>query len=278
MLIKATLASDDFVWMANFNNTKFYYDFFEDFMFRWKEKNYEKRINIAPSVNPTIVVPGDYSQQDGLNFYQMVLNQVALQSHPYKSIAKPEADFYCRWIDTIPTLREYFLKPFQYMCSAGNMMFGLGESDNELHNCHRTYYIKYPGYIEGMKKHSGDLLTIDGLDKGRNSLMLASVANSTDEKSVIKFLWRNRAFRDFAKQRSATGVAIGMELASAGQISKCYKLPEMSFLLNAVGQLMDCQMDHIIANASLSIPSLGMFRLYGNGAFENALSRSRGVL
>jgi|WetSurSiteA1Bulk_404760.scaffolds.fasta_scaffold00566_6 hypothetical protein len=275
MHLKPTMGSEEFRWMTILDNVKTYYDFFDNFITKWLESNFENRIKISRFCSPTIVVPGDYTTEDGINFYQMLLNQISLQNIKYKSIEKPESDYYYRWVDKIPFFNEFYFKPFQYICSAGNMMFGIGESDNELHNCHRTYFIQHPEYVDSMKKYSEDKITISSIESGRNDLLLSSIANTSDEASLIKFLYRNRAYRDFHKQRSAIGTALAMELADCKQISKCYKLPEMAFLLNVMSQLTDCQMDHVIINGSASIPTLGILRLYGNGFCENILSRSR---
>lgn len=272
MHLKPTIAVDTIKTLTDIDKMAEYYEFFDEFMFDWLAVG--KNVSISRACDPTLVVPYEYTQEDGKNFYQLVLNQIELQSKKYKSISPPESNYYHRFVGKLWFFKEFFTKHRMFTCSAGDSMIGLGDAPGAVHACHRSFYLDHDEYVQAAKDHGLDELTMQGIDTGRSDALANNyITNISNESNLIKNLYLNRAHHDFAKFRISFGVASVLELASAGQISKCYKDTEMALLLSYFSQVLDCPMDNIVVNGSSIIKPIPMFRIFGNGVFENILSR-----
>jgi sulfatase maturation enzyme AslB (radical SAM superfamily) len=272
--VKPTVGSDNISELANYQKVKEYYEFFDDFLTKWIEQVTDKKTSISNNCDPTIVLPYDYTKQDGLNFSDLVKNQVELQQNKYKSISIPESNYYQRLQGKLKSFKEFFTKQKMFTCSSGDSMIGISEKLFEINSCHRTFFINHPEYEKSAETQKLDSLTMNGIKLGRNKLLLQlNTCNTTDNFSVIKMLYNNRAYNDFAKHKHSTGVAIAIELSKSGQISKCYSDPNLAYLLAILVQTSDCPMDNIVTSGSSLIPSLPIYRLFGNGAAENIFSR-----
>lgn len=272
--LKPTIGSDDISILSNLDKLSEYYVFFDDFVTKWLKQISDKKTTISNNCDPTVVLPYDYTQLDGINFSNLIKNQVYLQQNKYKSISQPESNYYQRIKSKLPFFKEFFTKQKMFTCSSGDSMIGLGEKPFGIHSCHRTFFIDHPDYEKSAEKHQLDELTMNGLKLGRNQLLLQiNKCTATDNFSVIKMLYNNRVSNDFTKHKQSTGVAMAIELAKCGQISKCYINENLAYLLAMLIQTTDCPMDNIITAGSSLIPSLSMYRLFGNGTAENIFSR-----
>jgi sulfatase maturation enzyme AslB (radical SAM superfamily) len=272
--LKPTIGSDDISILSNLDKISEYYTFFDNFITTWIEQVNNKKITISTNCDPTIVLPYDYTQTDGINFSNLVKNQVYLQQNKYKSIPEPESNYYHRLKAKMHAFKEFFTKQKMFSCSSGDSMIGIGEKPFAIHACHRTFFIGHPEYEKSAKKHQLDTLTMNGINLGRNQLLLdINSCNTTDKFSTIKMLYNNRSYNDFTKHKQSTGIAMVIELAKIRQISKCYINENLAYLLVMLVQTTDCPMDNIVTSGSSSIPSLPMYRLFGNGAAENILLR-----
>jgi len=258
--------------LTDIDKTAEYYEFFDKFMFDWLEAG--KNIGISRYCDPTLVVPYEYTQEHGKDFYQLLLNQIELQSKKYKAISQPESNYFNRFRSKLPFYKEFFTKHRMFTCSAGDSQVGLGDIPSTIHSCHRTFYLDHEEYIQAAEEYGLDELTMEGIAVGRSDVLADShITNIKDESKLIKTLYTNRAHHDFAKHRISSGVASVLELAHAGQISKCYKDPQMALLLSYFSQVLDCPMDNVSLTGSTIIKPIPMFRIFGNGVFENILSR-----
>jgi len=272
MHLKPTIGVGNIKTLTDIDKMAEYYDFFDEFMFDWLEVG--KNISISRSCDPTLVVPYEYTQEDGKNFYQLLLNQLELQSNNYKAISKPESNYFHRFRGKLWFFKEFFTKHSMFTCSAGDSQIGLGDLPLAVHSCHRTFYLDHEEYIGAAREHGLDELTLQGIDTGRNDLLADShITNFNNEVKLIKHLYTNRAQHDFAKHRISFGVAAVLELAHAGQVSKCYKDPEMALLLSYFSQVLDCPIENVSLTGSTMIKPIPMFRIFGNGLFENILGR-----
>lgn len=273
MHLKPTISYEVLEFLADIKNLEYYYDFFDDFMFKWLEAG-NKKIGIVRNCDPTVAIPHDYTQQDGINFYNIVLGQVELKNKKFKSIESPECNYYGRFLRILRFKREFFTKPRMFTCSAGDSSMAIGDNPNSLHSCHRTFYADHDEYIDAAKQHGLEKEIMIGLEKGTNDILVeTNVVSTEDEYNLVRSLYTNRAYHDFYAHRLATYSAFIMELADASQISSCYKDQALAFLLGLSLQTMECPMDNVVAHGSDVVPTLGILRLIGNGAFENILSR-----
>ena len=278
--VKPTIGSDDILVLSNIDKLSEYYLFFDDLLRTWSEQIVGKKTTLSNNCDPTIVLPYNYTTADGNNFSNLTKNQVCLKQNKYKTITLPESNYYTRLKNKLPFLKEFFTKQKMFTCSSGDSMIGINENPFSINSCHRTFFIDHPEYEESVEHHKLDELTMNGVQLGRNKLLLQRHrCDSLDNSSTIKMLYNNRAYNDFTKHKQSMGVSMAMELAKCGQISKCYANESLAYLLAMLVQTTDCPMDNVVTSGSSLIPSLPMYRLFGNGAAENMFSRllQRGI-
>jgi len=273
MHLKPTISYEVLEFLADIKNLEYYYDFFDDFMLNWLQAGNNK-IRIVRNCDPTVAIPHNYTQEDGINFYKIVLGQVELQNKKFKAIEPPECNYYGRFLRILRFRREFFTKQKMFTCSAGDSCMAIGDKKNSLHSCHRTFYADHDEYINAAKEHGLEDEIMIGLEKGTNDILVeTNVVFTDDEYNLIRSLYTNRAYHDFSAHRISTYIAFIKELVDVSQISDCYKDESLAFLLGIILQTMECPMDNVVAHGSDVVPTLGILRLLGNGAFENILSR-----
>ena len=65
MHLKPTAGNDDILSLSDMKKTIEYYEFFDEFMTQWREANSNKIADIMAAVDPTLVLPGHYTSEDG---------------------------------------------------------------------------------------------------------------------------------------------------------------------------------------------------------------------
>ena len=161
-----------------------------------------------------------------------------------------------------------------FTCSAGDSCFGSGDLDNMLYSCHRSYYIAYDEYKKACQEWSLDEQTMNGLKYNRDQILKRlTTTNIKDKLQTTKMLYANRLFHDFSKHKISCAVAMIRELAENKQISSIYKDWKLAEEFARFTQLGVCQMDNIMASGTFEISSFSLFRLFGNGVFEDILKR-----
>jgi sulfatase maturation enzyme AslB (radical SAM superfamily) len=272
--VKSTIGADDIKTLTNIDHLHEYYEFFDNFMTTWLDQIHDKQTTMSRVCDPTIVIPYNYTTEDGINFTKLIQNQVCLQQNKYKTISIPESSYYQRIKDKSIFFKEFFTKQKMFTCSAGDSMLALGDKSFQLHSCHRSFFMTHPEYEQETEKQQLNKITKNGNELERNQLLLqTNTCNSTDNFSVIKMLYNNRAINDFTKQKQSNCIAMIIELAKCGQISTCYTNENAAYLLSMLVQLNDCPMNNIIASGSSLIPSISVCRLFGNGTAENIFTR-----
>lgn len=272
MHLKPTIGADNIKTLSDFDKTEEYYDFFDDFMYEWVSVG--NNIDISRNCDPTLVTPSEYTAEDGRNFYKLILNQIELKKHKYKAISSPESNYFERFRSKLWFYREFHTKHRMFTCSAGDSQMGIGDLPNSMHSCHRSFYLDNDKYINAAKEYGLDNMTLQGIDTGRNDVLADKyIVNTRDDKQVIKMLYLSRAHHDFTKHRLSFGVSAVLELARAGQVSKCYNDPQMALMLAYFSQVFDCPMDDIVLSGSTMMKPIPTFKIFGNGVFENILSR-----
>lgn len=274
MHVKPTFGEDDIETMSEFSKALTYYEFFDDFMTLWFETNKNKTVEIYKGCDPTIVLPGTYITEDGINFYNLLLNQIELQKRSWKTIATPESNYYWRWRGKLFYYKEYFTKQKMFTCSAGDSCFGLGDIPGTVHLCHQSFYMDHPEYVGEAKKYGLDPQTMDGIESGRvDDLTKNYIKQADDDFNMLKMIYKNRAYNDFTKHKISVSVALALELAHCGQINECYKDEKMAEMISLFVQTTDCPLDNIAIAGSQLVSSASLLRLFGNGVFENIFGR-----
>jgi hypothetical protein len=274
--VKPTLGGEHIPEFAKFNIVDEYYTFFENVLGEWFSVMSGKNIYFSKCVDPTIALPTPFTKRDGISFYHMYTNQICLKDKLWKNIAPPECHYYTRWVSRFPFYREFFTKPRMFTCSAGDTCFGTGDEAGNIHGCHRSYYMNHPEYYNECVKYGLAEQTMEGMEAGRNEILKKlTIANLNDEAGLIKFLYVNRAFHDFAKHRLSTSMALVKEMAKAGQINKVYNDWRWAELLSMFILTVICQMDNVLTSSCFEINPSCYFKLFGNGTFEKIIERTK---
>lgn len=273
---KPTVTDADIKCLADIEVCKKYYDYFDDYLRDCFNADKNNKIDILNVVDPTIVCPGNYTTEDGKNFYKLILNQAELKKCDYKHIARPESNYFYRLSSTMPFWGEYFTKQRMFTCSAGDSNLGIGP--NEMHICHQTFYLNKPGYFDAVREyskkgHSYFDPVSDGLEKGNLNLLRDTCVIKTDE-DVAKFFYRTRSFHDFTACRVASTTALIYEMARIGQINCVYSDQYLSNIFAMFMTQVFCPVDQITVTGSLNSAPTTIIRLFGNGAFEEILLKT----
>jgi len=271
---KPTINVDDIRVLSDIKKLSEYYRFFDDLIDELFQIN-KNKIQISLAVNPTVAVPGDYTTEDGIDFYKLYLNQQTLyNTETYKAILSPFSFYEDRFLEKVQYYKEFTNKHRMFTCSAGDSCFGSGDLDNMLYSCHRSYYLVYDEYKKACQEWPLDEQTMNGLKYNRDQILKRlTTTNTTDKLQTTKMLYANRLFHDFSKHKISCAVAMIRELAENKQINSIYKDWKLAAEFARFIQLGACQMDNVMASGTFEISSFSLFRLFGNGVFEDILKK-----
>lgn len=274
MHLKPTAGDDDILSLCDINKATDYYEFFDEFMTQWFEANHSKQVKIMAGVDPTLVLPGTYTSEDGKNFYQLLLNQLELQKRKWRSIGIPESNYFWRFREKFQYFREFYLRHRMFPCSAGDSCFALGDLPGTSHICHQSFYMDHPTYYDEARKYGLDPQTMEGIETGRSDdLKKYFITKKEDEFATTRMLYLTRAFNDFAEMKQSVSIAQILELADCGQINPIYKDIKMAEQFAYFIHIMDCPMDNTTISGSQLVSCIPIMRVFGNGVFENIFKR-----
>lgn len=276
MHFKPTCNESQLEKLSEYDTLKEYYDFYDELMGRVLENVKGKDVTIQKMVDPSLAVPSNYTVQHGKFLKQLNDNILKLaESQQFQFIDRPEILYFPRFNSKVPYFREFFTKQHMFTCSAGDGSFGIGDTSGSLHSCHRAFYINHPEFVNACFEWGNlDPQTMQGLAMGRSKVMLkTNHADMGSEAEVIKTLYMNRSYHDFAINKVSIGVATLIELSKVGQVNPIYIKPALGVLMNFFIQTVNCQMDGIMTSGEMGIIPVSHYRLFGNGAFEQILNR-----
>ena len=259
--VKPTASREDIKYLSGFDNLKYYYDFFEDFFGRLSEF---KNIKFSNVVNPTVVIPDDYTKEDGINFCQLYKNQIILrENYKYNFISPPESYVYLRAIDRLRSKKEFYSKHRMFVCSAGDSCFAIGERPYAFHYCHRSFYSDDNIYLKEADIGDGEA----------NLKKLVVMYGNSSKTDRLRFLIRPRSYNDFGRLLENFVHSSCYSLAECGMINDVYKEWDMSRMLSFYYLLIGCFIDALVKTGSFFIPDSDLLVLLGNGFGELCTSR-----
>lgn len=274
MHLKPTAGEEEIIDLCDMQKTTEYYEFFDEFMTQWHEANNNKAVSIMSGVDPTLVLPGTYTKQDGLNFYQLLLNQLELQKRKWRFIAPPDSNYYWRYREKFPFLKEWSTKQRMFSCSAGDSCFALGDIPGTSHICHQSFYMDHPTYVQEAKLYGLDPQTMEGIESGRkDTLEDVFITKKDEDLKTSRMLYLTRSYNDFSEMKMSTAIAQTLELAECGQISPIYKNIRMAEQLVYLGRTLDCPVNNTLITGSQLVGCASLIKIFGNGVFENIFKR-----
>jgi len=272
---KSTNTIENFKNFINDTNLlREYYYFFKNLEEKFKEKS-SNTIFINLISSPTLGLPGRYSTEDGkiysdfLNIDKKIQEEVY---HTYNNV------YLHRLIDLRKKVSLINISYYNdtFMCSAGVAQRAIDmEGRNNL--CHGGWWFNYPGYTKEIFE-SGEFVDwkegsriLDLKDENwlsRLSKIVSSSYRDTLNETRVNYLIRSKA--SLHAQSMASAYAMVVLLSQVGQISKIYsKDLEMAKLLSAFIVIENnCWFNNKIETNSLTMPSLSIFKIFGNGVFE----------
>jgi organic radical activating enzyme len=275
MHLKPTAGDDDILTLCDMNKTIEYYEFFDNFVTEWVEANNKNVVEIMIACDPTLVLPGTYTSDDGKKFYHLLLNQLELKKRKWKSIQPPDSNYYWRYRGKFPFYKEMFIKQKMFTCSAGDSCMGMGDIPGTTHVCHQSFYMDHPEYYDEVKKYGLDEQTMEGMESGRTDLIKKHfIATKENEKQRIKMMYLTRAYNDFLELKNSNTIAQILELASCGQINPIYRNIKMAEQFSYFAQVLDCPVNNTMITGSQLVGCSSLLKVFGNGTFENILKRT----
>jgi sulfatase maturation enzyme AslB (radical SAM superfamily) len=276
MHFKPTLSADNMKVISEYDNCYGYYKFFDNFLIDWHNANSNKKINISNGVNPTLVLPGSYTVEDGKIFAKLYDSQMKVKELKEFKCVDPDADYYIRWKSKLFFYKEYFTKQKMFTCSAGDSCVAIGDIPGTIHPCHATFYLDHPEYYEEVKKCGLAYEAQKSLDHGlTHQLRDSHIVKNENENdlNIMRSLLITRSYNDFTKLRLSNSLALVLELAHAGQVSPIYKNVAFASILACLIQTSECPIDATHITGTMFALNSSLVRLFGNGYFERIFKR-----
>jgi len=281
---KGTQSAESLRWLNTDNNLEKHYRYFDEIRADWESQN----LKVCPlgAEVLTFVYPGNYTQEDGhvLSEITSKLLSKEFRNLDWKAKNKPcfETQVSNRVNDIFRFLKSGVIKVDNTellghsSCSAGRSCFGLSY-DRKLHWCQGTYffdketqkYIKENDLVTDFEEKQG--FSFRNFDKYINDITVNSVDNKL---LLLRSLNITKTYASNLTLKDSYLELIINELASAGQISPCYKekewkdLAKMYMLFSAGG----CPINNVWEFGSIWIATTAQLKLIFNGAFEQLMT------
>ncbi len=261
---KATLTTQNIKEM-NDDSSKIdeYHQYFESLNKKFDEVNQNKNISLLKgSYTPTLMVPGNYTSEDGRDFAQFLIN---LRRKGYKTAYSFRLGRLIKFWD------ELGIKKSMFTCSAGDSNSGLG---NNFHICHRSFYLDESKYVDSVLQQDVENWDVSHFRAGTIGLLRKYyIVNVDQDAELTRLHYAMRNYHDFWRLQMGYVRGIMMELALAGQASHQYldnnELGTLFALFVSTG--LSCPIENILNTGSTHLTPLSLLRMFGNGAFQELL-------
>lgn len=239
---------------------------------------------VAESGTPTVVIPGDFSADDGRIFARFLRRYVdeALNN---KDRFLPELNL-TAMIPYLGRIRLLYSEIDQFRiqnrglaCGASARGFALG-IDGDIHICHRSYFLEQDEHVKQVMEQ------MDQYEQGRLRLFRENqIVKVTDNYNFLRQQYTINCYRDFAPM-SLQYLAVCLKtLAAAGQADPVYlKNDEYTqFTALFIKKATNCTIESALLTGSFHLNPLQLIKLWGNGAFTELLNcherfRKEGVM
>ncbi len=240
-----------------------YRQYFENLSKKFDEINQSKSTSLRKGCAPTLMVPGNYTSEDGRNFAQFLMN---FRQKGYKTV------YSFRLGKLLDFWDELGIKKSMFTCSAGDSNSGIG---NNFHICHRSFYLDESKYVDSVLQQDVENWDVSHFRAGTIDLLRKYYIVDVDrdaELTQLRYVMRN--YHDFWRLQVGYARSMMMELALAGQVDHQYlENDELSTLFALfVSTGLSCPMENILNTGSLHLTPLSLLRMFGNGAFQELLN------
>lgn len=238
----------------------YYFNDLFDYFNKTVENNRRLTIQYG-NAGPTLVVPGDYTKEDGKVFSRLCWELFNLsKQRKFKYFNNTLNNYTHRLGRLVRFYSEIGTKFSMFTCSAGDSQLGLN-ADGTFGMCHRTFYNTEREYLDSC----GDLIDLD------RELMMADkfVSKTDNSKNKLRLLYTFRGYHDFLRFKLNYGRALTYELISSGQVDECFLDDDLCGLLCLfINSAMSCPGDNVATTGNIYLSPLSLYRIWGNGAFK----------
>ena len=252
-----------------FLNFLSYCEFFDNVIYEVSSNINNKSIFLNRNCQPTVVVPGQYTKQDGLNYSKVAhyFSEV-FQERKYKNAIFP-LPYYTHFCRMIKRMDLSMVGRTSIGCSAGNSMLAFDHQDG-IHICHRLFYEgdEFKNSINEFFRNSNSYLGYnDGTDK--NELFKSLSTNCNDKLNLSRVMYLTKGLNDYHKFKIGSGFTLIKELSLCGLISEEYSKDDLLCTLLMLFMISrDCYIDSLLGAGSIHLTCPSVLKLFGNGVFE----------
>lgn len=242
---------------------KEYEDYFRGLNNMFNETNKKKTVILRyGSYVPTIVVPGKYTSEDGKIFAKYI-----------KAVHKGGGHTtYSARLDRLYEFENELYKKRMFSCSGGDSNAGF---DDEIHICHRTFYLNNDKYVDAIIKGS-DMENWDVSLFRRGTIEHIRkffIVDPNNEKQLTRWKYTMRGYHDYWTFQLQHVHAMMIELARIGQVDPIYEkdaeLRDLFSIFCNTG--LSCPMENLLNTGSIHLSVVSLLRLFGNGAFQEII-------
>lgn len=237
-------------------------------------KEYSKSINnlqVSLFGLPSLALPGSYTKQDGINFYNYHLNlEEVLKDFSHLSWGD---EYYYRWETLYKTSSLINTGNYNqmYSCSAGSMMQSI-DGDGTMHGCHGSLWYNYQDYLT-------DSAALGEWTDGKRILnyeadkywemMRTYMASFRDKYNDARVKTVSEGFTYDIENKLNIALGTIQMLTIANQLNPIYKNKDWAKLFATFITLKSsCWMNNMIVTGSPAVTPTSIYKIYGNGTFE----------
>lgn len=222
---------------------------------------------IPESACPSIVVPGDYTSDDGRVFAEFITEHANLaiknKRENILSMNIP-VPYVGRLVSILNQGRQIRLQNRGLACGAGGHGYALGLND-DVHMCHRSYFYNQEEYTNMLK------LDMNKYEVGRLGMFIDNfIVSKDDEKDFLRHRYVLNGVRDFAQLAVSHIQATIRELVEVEQAHINYKdSPELMHLASIfIKKSCFCIAENVLTTGSLHLLPIGLVKIWTNGAVQ----------
>lgn len=282
--VKPTVDMEAFAEMNN--NTDLirdWYAFFDDMFKDMRVLEPAQHMNIARTATPTLVVPGKYSKEDGIELAKLFRNLRLIEdSLDLKYITKPINGYVYGLERVIRDASEFRNNPRGMTCGGGDGQLGMS-CDGAVTQCHRSFLFEDEEYIEGLLSGTNenndktmDEWEISKFDRGiieKIQKYLCIDNKKASDREKARYVYMLRSYHDNSSFKISYVIAALKELALCGQADEIYLDDDMLCLIFSlfVNSRFSCPIEDYLQTGSLHLTPISIIRLLANGAFTELL-------
>ncbi|MBA7637200.1 hypothetical protein ES703_44838 [subsurface metagenome] len=261
---KATLTTENIIEM-NGDPSKIdeYHQYFENLNERFDEVNRSNNISLLKgSYTPTLMVPGNYTSEDGRDFAHFLRN---LRHKGHRSTYSFRLERLLEFWDELGTKKSMFT------CSAGDSNSGIG---NRFHICHRSFYLDESRYVDSVLQQGDKNWDTSHLKAGTIDLLRKYyIVDMGQDAELTRLRYVMRNYHDFWRLQIGHIRSMMIELALAGQVDHQYSEDsELSTLFGLfVNTGLSCPIENMLNTGSIHLTPLSLLKMFGNGAFQELI-------